>query len=129
MSATYVAAGSRQPVRVEVRCDKGTFPGALNLDPWDALTPAALSTSDVLSARARLGGFHETSCTINLGAPLCSAAEVVAAIRKLLNVNAVNSDSSVPSAEGEECLFAGVMRKGTGMSEDALVLGLTVRAG
>eukprot|EP01041_Mallomonas_annulata_P006874 gene6874-13937_t len=116
----------RQPIKVDIRSDKGPFNGVLVIDPWTHMTPLALSAAEVRTARSSLGGFSETTATVTC-APgiLTETTDITARIRRLLNVFPAQDESSGSgSASDGELLFAGSMRKASGMAEDRLILGL-----
>jgi len=131
----WCAPSGRQPIRLEVRCDKGTFPCTLQLDPWEGLTPLALSVPEFLAARQVLGGFNETVSSVPLPASASVPVpggdrrkELMLRVRKLLNVFPVNAPPAAGltthSETEEEYMFAGSIRKGTGMAEDKLLISL-----
>mmetsp|Transcript_7924 Transcript_7924/g.17269 ORF Transcript_7924/g.17269 Transcript_7924/m.17269 type:complete len:1163 (-) Transcript_7924:567-4055(-) len=104
-------------LKVDIRCDKGSFNGALLLEGWDLLLPHAMKSADFEAIRGRLGGFSEISKThltpsLNLGSP--NAEEVRKRVRSALNV------FEVQGVQGGEMRFAGSLRKG--LAEQKLLI-------
>ena len=110
------------PIRVDIRSDKGSTSALLTLESWTSLTPVAVSAQEFQSARASLAGFNEVTASVTAASVgSLSSAELAARVRRLLNV------FPLPAEVDGEGLFAGSMRKPSGMAEDRVLVGLRLQ--
>jgi hypothetical protein len=114
----YYPGIGRQPIKVEVRSDKGTYSGSLALDYWSTQSPLPLSASETLACRSKMGGFSEVNGSVNLTGPI-NRNIIIERVRRLLNVCPADGNE-----EYDELLFAGCSRKANSMSEDRLLIGV-----
>lgn len=111
---------SGKQLRVDIRCDAGTYVGAYVPDAWDLLVPTNLSYADFDTARKRLTGFSEVvksfpAMSLNLPSDGGSVEPIlISRVKRMLNVFLVQG------AGLGELMFAACARKGM-MEEKVLV--------
>ena len=97
-----------RPLRVDVRCNHGSYAGSFTAHSLDLLLPCRLSRDEFTALRRRLGGFHEVTKTFPAsvwstaeGVPL--EAAIIQRLCSVLNVHVVQSSA--------ELLLAGSLRR------------------
>ena len=112
-------------IRLDIRCDTGSYVGLLSPQSWELLTPLRVDPTDFANARRRLVGLSETAKTFPFSAwgaiPTPAVASdlenaVISQMRRLLNMHLVQG------AGVNELLFAGLCRKG--FAEERLYLSI-----
>lgn len=100
-------------IRLDIRCDTGSYVGLLSPQSWELLTPLRVDTVEFATARRRLVGLSETSKVFPFSAwsPATTVAAdvenlIISQMRRFLNLHLVQG------AGVNELLFAGSCRKG-----------------
>ncbi len=116
-----ITSTGRQPIRVDVRSDKGSYVAVLNLEPWANVTSASFSLQEFKSAISGMGGFSESISTVTFSGEMTSS-DIHIRVRRIVNVYPVQVDTE--SNINTDIMFAGIIRKAanTSMTQDKLLL-------
>lgn len=120
----------RQPLKVEVRCDKGTYNSWLQVEPWVLISPVALTAAEVGANRSRLGGFCESSASLTVpsdGSVALDESSIGKKVRRLVNLFHVQGYGVATASQ--EIIFTGSAFKGHNVQEDRVILGIQVARG
>ena len=125
-----LAGAAGKSFRLDIRTDKGAYAAQLTPEPWELVTPAAMSPTDFDTFRQRFSGLGESVKTfplssLGLGASAAGGVaavelELVSRFRRLVNVHTVQGPGY------GELMFAG-SKKEMGKEERVLLSASTTR--
>lgn len=127
-----------RPVRVDVRCDSGTYVGTFLPHSWELMEPLRINSAEFEVARKRLCGLNEMCKSgvvsdqiwASVGTGTSGATKdvlqeaVVSTLMRMLNAYVVQG-----SGQGPELRLAGLYRRGVpgAGAEDRVLIAIDVR--